>query len=169
MGALLADSGVGLVYGGGKVGLMGILADAVLARRGYVIGVIPRALVEKEIAHEGLTDLRIVESMHERKAMMAELSDAFVAMPGGFGTVEEFIEVLTWSQLGLHAKPCGLLNVDGYFDPLLRFFEHAVREGFVREDHARLVLSAPDPARLMRKLNAWRPSSTPRWIRRMDT
>ena len=169
MGAVLADAGIGLVYGGGKVGLMGAIADAVLSRRGYVIGVIPRALVEKEIAHAGLTDLRIVNSMHERKAMMAELSDAFVALPGGFGTIEEIVEVLTWSQLGLHAKPCGLLNVRGYFDPLLKFFDHAVKEGFVKEEHARLVLADSDPVQLVKKLKAWRPLANPRWIGRSDS
>lgn len=168
MGAALADHGIGLVYGGGKVGLMGAIADSVLARRGYVIGVIPRALVEKEIAHNGLTDLRIVSSMHERKAMMAELSNAFVALPGGFGTMEEFFEVLTWSQLGLHVKPCGLLNVGGYYDPLLRFFEHAVKEGFVREEHSRHVLHDSDPSRLIAKLKGWRPVAAPRWIKRVE-
>ncbi len=127
-GSLLADRGIGLVYGGANVGLMGAVADAALAKGGYVIGVIPRALVEKEVAHKHLTDLRVVGSMHERKATMAELSDAFIALPGGFGTMEEFVEVLTWSQLGLHAKPCGLLNVSGYYDPLLAFFRHAVRK-----------------------------------------
>lgn len=168
MGEVLADAGIGLVYGGGKVGLMGAVADAVLVRRGYVIGVIPRALVHKEVAHDRLTDLRVVGSMHERKAMMAELSNAFVALPGGFGTIEEIVEVLTWSQLGLHAKPCGLLNVGGFYDPLLKFFEHAVKEGFVREEHARLVLADSDPTRLIHKLKAWRPVASPRWINRAD-
>lgn len=167
-GAVLADRGIGLVYGGGKVGLMGAVADAVLVRGGYVIGVIPRALVEKEVAHERLTDLRIVGSMHERKAMMAELSDAFVALPGGFGTIEEFVEVLTWSQLGLHAKPCGLLNVGGYYDPLLAFIDHAVKEGFVKAEHARLVVADTDPVRLLERLQAWKPGAGPRWISRRD-
>ena len=168
LGAVLADQGIGLVYGGGNVGLMGEIADAALARGGYVIGVMPRALVAKEVAHKGLTDLRIVGSMHERKAMMAELSDGFLAMPGGFGTIEEFVEVLTWSQLGLHNKPCALLNVAGYFDPLLAFVEHAVREGFVRAEHARLVLAGTDPASLVRELATWRPTAAPRWIGRGD-
>jgi uncharacterized protein (TIGR00730 family) len=169
LGTALVDAGIGLVYGGGKTGLMGALADAVLAKGGYVIGVIPRALVEKEVAHHGLTDLRIVSSMHERKAMMAELCDAFIAMPGGFGTIEEFVEVLTWSQLGLHAKPCALLNVNGYYDPMLTFFNHAVKEGFVRDEHARLVLADTDPARLLGRLKAWRPPAIPRWINRRES
>lgn len=169
MGAALADRSIGLVYGGGKVGLMGAIADAVLVRGGYVIGVIPRALVEKEIAHAGLTDLRIVGSMHERKAMMAELSDAFIAMPGGFGTIEEFVEVLTWSQLGLHSKPCGLLNIGGYYDPLLKFFDHSVREGFVKEEHARMVVADTDPVRLLERLKAWKPPQIPKWIGRRES
>jgi uncharacterized protein (TIGR00730 family) len=169
LGRVLADRGVGLVYGGGRVGLMGEIANAVLARQGYVIGVIPRALVEKELAHKGLTDLRIVSSMHERKAMMAELGDAFIAMPGGLGTVEEFVEVLTWAQLGLHTKPCGLLNVGGYFDPLLAFFQHAVREGFVAAEHARLVISDTEPTRLLDRLASYRPVARPKWIGRTDS
>lgn len=170
LGAALADHSVGLVYGGGNVGLMSTVADAALARRGYVIGVIPRALVEKEAAHKGLTDLRIVESMHERKAVMAELSDAFIALPGGLGTIEAFIEVLTWSQLGLHGKPCALLNVAGYFDPLVHFVNHAVKEGFVSADHARLMLADTDPQRLIARLAAWRPpSDSPKWLHRSDS
>lgn len=169
IGTLLADRGIGLVYGGAKVGLMGEVADAALARGGYVIGVIPRALVEKEVAHQNLTDLRIVGSMHERKAMMAELSDAFVALPGGFGTMEEFFEVLTWSQLGLHGKPCGLLNVGGYYDPLLTFFNHAVTEGFVSAKHAELVLADSEPAKLLERLTRWHAPRTPKWIGRADS
>ncbi len=169
IGAMLADRGIGLVYGGANVGLMGEVADAALSRGGYVIGVIPRALVEKEVAHKNLTDLRIVGSMHERKAMMAELSDAFVALPGGFGTMEEFVEVLTWSQLGLHVKPCGLLNVAGYYDPLLTFFKHSVTEGFVSRSHAELVLADSEPGILLDRLAAWRPPRTPKWIGRGDS
>lgn len=169
IGAMLADRGIGLVYGGANVGLMGAVADAALSRGGYVIGVIPRALLEKEVAHKHLTDLRIVGSMHERKAMMAELSDAFIAMPGGFGTMEEFVEVLTWSQLGLHAKPCGLLNVAGYYDPLLAFFRHSVKEGFVSAAHEGLVLSDADPGKLLDRLGTWRPPRTPKWIGRGDS
>src|SRR5215469_5924737 len=128
LGRCLASSGIGIVYGGGKVGLMGVLADAAIEQGGEVIGVIPRMLVDREIAHPGLTELRIVGSMHERKALMADLSDAFIAMPGGYGTLDEFCEILTWTQLGLQQKPIGMLNVDGYFDPLLALFDHAVAE-----------------------------------------
>ncbi|HLY39456.1 MAG TPA: TIGR00730 family Rossman fold protein, partial [Candidatus Binatia bacterium] len=135
LGAALARAGIGLVYGGGSVGLMGLLADAVLAGGGEVIGVIPRALATREIAHHGLADLRIVESMHERKALMTELADAFVALPGGFGTLEELLEVVTWAQLGLHAKPIAVLNVAGYFDGLIALFEHAIAERFVHPGH----------------------------------
>lgn len=165
----LVDLGLGLVYGGGKVGMMGTIADEVLRREGYVIGVIPKALVSKELAHDGLTDLRIVESMHERKATMAELSDAFVALPGGFGTLEEFVEVLTWSQLGLHRKPCALLNVGGFYDPFLKFIEHMVKEEFVKPDAARLVLSDSSPERLLKKIRDWKPPVTTKWIGRVDS
>ena len=140
MGEALALRKVGLVYGGGNVGLMGIVADAALAAGGEVIGVIPKALVAKEIAHTSLTDLRVVGSMHERKALMAELSDAFVMLPGGFGTFEEFCEVLTWAQLGLHQKACGLLNIEVYYNHLIALFDHAVAEQFVRPQHRSLVL-----------------------------
>src|SRR3954453_6200666 len=140
LGSALARRSLELVYGGGRVGLMGTIADAVLAEQGKVIGVIPEALLAKEVGHQGLKDLRVVGSMHERKALMVELSDAFIAMPGGFGTLEEFCEVLTWAQLGLHPKPCGLLNVLGYYDPLLAFFGHAAAERFVRPEHRALVL-----------------------------
>jgi uncharacterized protein (TIGR00730 family) len=143
LGRALAARGVGLVYGGGKVGLMGAIADAALAAGGEVIGVIPKALVRRELAHRGLTELRVVDSMHERKALMARLADAFVALPGGFGTMDEFCEILTWAQLGLHRKPYGLLNVDGYFDRFLAFVDHGVAEGFIRADQrARLRVSA---------------------------
>lgn len=169
LGSCLVDLGLGLVYGGGNVGLMGTIADEVIRREGYVIGVIPKALVSKELAHNGLTDLRIVESMHERKAMMAELSDAFIAMPGGFGTLEEFVEVLTWSQLGLHRKPCALLNIGGFYDPFLKFIDHMVKEEFVKPDAARLVLSDSDPERLLKKIRAWQPPLTTKWIGRVDS
>jgi uncharacterized protein (TIGR00730 family) len=151
---LLCRRGVGLVYGGGRVGLMGVLADACLAEGGRVTGVIPQALVDKEVAHLGLTELRVVGSMHERKAAMAELSDAFVALPGGYGTWEELFEMLTWTQLGIQRKPCGLLNVNGYYDPLLKFADQAVSEGFLREANRRLLLSDDDPERLLDRL--WR-------------
>ena len=147
LGRALAARETGLVYGGARVGLMGIVADAVLAGGGEAIGVIPSAMVAREIAHGGLTDLRVVSSMHERKAAMADLADAFIALPGGWGTWEELFEVVTWAQLGLHQKPCGLLNVQGYFDPLLAFVAHAVEEGFVRREHARMLVvsSAAEP------------------------
>jgi uncharacterized protein (TIGR00730 family) len=164
MGQLLAGHGIELVYGGGNIGLMGILADAALQAHGRVIGVIPESLLAKEVGHSGLTELRIVKSMHERKALMADLSDAFIAMPGGFGTFEEFCEVVTWSQLGIHAKPCGLLNVEGYYDPLLELFEHAVGEGFLREENRRLVLEAREPARLLGKMERFRSPSVAKWI-----
>jgi uncharacterized protein (TIGR00730 family) len=143
---------VGVVYGGSNVGLMSIVADTVIKEGGEIIGVIPEALVAKEIAHQGLTDLRLVGSMHERKALMSDLADAFIAMPGGYGTLEEFCEVLTWSQLGLQRKPCGLLNVEGYYDFLLSMFDHAVREGFLKSEHRDLVVSAEAPAELVARL-----------------
>jgi uncharacterized protein (TIGR00730 family) len=141
--------GIGLVFGGGNVGLMGAIADAVLAAGGHAIGVIPHALVARELAHRGLPDLRVVNSMHERKAMMAGLSDAFIAMPGGFGTFEEFCEVVTWTQLGVHRKPCGLLNVGGFYDPLLALIARASAEGFIKPENQRIIVSDPDPARLL--------------------
>jgi uncharacterized protein (TIGR00730 family) len=165
LGLLLAQSQIGVVYGGGNVGLMGALADAALAAGGEVIGVIPEHLVSKELAHGGV-DLRIVHSMHERKALMADLSDAFIALPGGYGTFEEFCEVLTWSQLGLHAKPCGLLNVDRYYDGLLGLIDHAVNEGFVRPESRDLVLVDEDARSLVERLAAWRAPRLEKWIGR---
>jgi uncharacterized protein (TIGR00730 family) len=138
----LVQRGIGIVYGGAGRGLMGLLADTALAAGGEVIGVMPRAMVDREIAHRGLSKLHIVGSMHERKALMAELSDGFIAMPGGFGTFEEFCEVVTWNQLGIQNKPCGLLNVNGYYDPLLRLFDHAVAEGFVKPENRSLVIAS---------------------------
>jgi uncharacterized protein (TIGR00730 family) len=167
LGAELAARDVGLVYGGAHVGLMGLVADTVPGRRGRVVGVIPRSLVEAEVAHTDLDDLRVVDSMHERKALMAELSDGFVTLPGGFGTLEEFCEVLTWSQLGLHdpPKPCGLLDVAGYFAPLLALFDAGVAEGFVRPEHRRLVLASTGPAALLDDLAAWvPPPPTRKWV-----
>lgn len=164
LGRLLAARGLELVYGGGNIGLMGVLADSVLEAEGRVIGVIPEPLMAKEVGHAGLTELRIVKSMHERKALMADLSDAFIAMPGGFGTFEEFCEVVTWSQLGIHAKPCGLLNVEGYYDSLLALFDDAVREGFLREENRTLVLEDSDPARLLNKMASFVASRPEKWI-----
>lgn len=170
LGRLLARRGVGLVYGGASVGLMGAVADAALAGGGEVLGVIPRRLEEREIGHRGLTKLHVVGSMHERKQKMADLSDAFIAMPGGMGTLEELSETLTWSMLGLHAKPLGLLDVDGYWKPLETFLDHAVTEGFLRAEHRALVLSDADPARLVDRLAAWTPPPhIVKWIDREDT
>jgi uncharacterized protein (TIGR00730 family) len=155
-GRELIARGYGLVYGGGNVGLMNVIADTVLGLGGEVIGVIPNALVSKEVAHRGLTQLLVVGSMHERKALMAELSDGFVAMPGGIGTMEEFFEVLSWAQLGLHEKPCGLLNVAGYYDPLIRFLDHAVTDDFIKPKHRALMLVEGAPAKLLDRFEqAW--------------
>lgn len=164
MGQLLAYRGLTLVYGGGNVGLMGIIADAVLAEGGQVVGVMPEFLASKEIAHAGLTELHIVRSMHERKALMAELADAFIAMPGGYGTFEEFCEILTWAQLGLHQKPHGLLNVAGYYDPLIRLFDHAVSEQFVNPLYRSMVLESANPSELLDQLAQYHPKITPKWI-----
>ena len=169
LGRTLAERGIGLVYGGARVGLMGIIADATLTAGGQAIGVIPAALVAREIAHEGLTELRIVSSMHERKALMADLSDAFIAVPGGWGTLEEFFEVLTWAQLGLHQKPCGLLNVLGYFDGLLSFLEHAVGERFLRREYASMIAVAASPAALLDRLGSYAPPAVEKWIDRATT
>ena len=169
MGKLLATRGIGLVYGGGAVGLMGVIADAALEAGGSVIGVIPQALFDREIGHGGVTDLRIVDSMHTRKAMMAELSDAFIAMPGGVGTFEEFFEAITWTQLGLHRKPCGLLNVDGFYTPLALFIDQAVSEGFIKPIHRTAVIVDSDPARLLDSLATIDLPDVPKWIRREET
>ena len=153
LGHELVARGYGLVYGGGNVGLMTVIADAVLESNGHVTGVIPNALVSKEVAHLGLSDLRVVDSMHERKALMAQLSDGFIAMPGGIGTMEEFFEVLSWAQLGLHEKPCALLNVGGYYDPLIQFLDHAVEQGFIKPKHRALLIVESDPDRLLDRLD----------------
>lgn len=152
LGAQLARRGLGLVYGGGNIGLMGIIADAALAAGGEVIGVIPQHLLLREVAHAGLSSLHVVDSMHTRKALMADLSDAFIAAPGGFGTLDELCEILTWAQLGLHQKPCGVLNVAGYFDPLLGMFDMATREGFLSAPHRQLIISDNDADRLLDRL-----------------
>jgi uncharacterized protein (TIGR00730 family) len=157
LGREMVARGVGLVYGGAGVGLMGVLADTLLEGGGEVIGVIPRHLVAREIAHADVTDLRVVETMHERKALMAELGDGFVALPGGAGTLEELFEAWTWAQLGLHLKPCAVLNVEGYFDSLLRLVEHTVQEGFMRAEYARMLIAEPDPAALLDRLASYRP------------
>ena len=169
LGHTLGARGIGVVYGGACVGLMGVMADAALAAGTDVTGVIPSALVAKEIAHRGLTDLRVVASMHERKALMAELSDAFIALPGGWGTLDELFEVLTWGQLGLHRKPCGLLNAHGYFDRLLSFLDHTVEQGFVRREYRSMIAVSPSPAALLDTLASYRPPKVEKWIDRAST
>ncbi len=170
LGRLLAGRGIELVYGGGNVGLMGIIADACLGAGGTVIGVIPEALIGKEVAgrvvdHRGLTRLEVVDSMHTRKARMAELADGFIALPGGFGTFEEFCEILTWGQLGFHVKPMGLLNVNGFYDPLLALFERAVAEGFLREENRAMGLAASDIESLLAAMAAYRPEPVSKWLK----
>jgi uncharacterized protein (TIGR00730 family) len=161
---------LGLVYGGGSVGLMGVLADAVLSEGGEVIGVIPQGLANRELAHAGLSELRVVSSMHERKATMAALADGFIALPGGLGTLEETLEVLTWSQLGIHRKAVGVLNVAGYFDGLRRLLGHAAAEGFIRPEHLGLLLFAEAPAALLDAVAAWRPPALARaWLTSSQT
>ncbi len=149
LGTRLAEAGIGLVTGGGKGGLMGIAADAALDAGGEAVGVIPQALLDREVGHEGMTELLVVRTMHERKATMAELADAFVALPGGLGTLEEIAEALTWAQLGIHAKPCGLLDVDGYYAPLVAFLDHAVAQGFVLAEHRAALVVASEPDALL--------------------
>jgi uncharacterized protein (TIGR00730 family) len=162
LGTLLAENRIGLVYGGAHVGLMGILADAALAAGGEVIGVIPHALIDREIAHRGLTQLIEVTTMHERKARMAEESDAFIALPGGFGTLDEFFEIITWAQLGIHAKPCILLNTGGYYDGLLRFLDSAVTEGFMKRENRALIRLAADTEEALASIwQAWRSQAKP--------
>lgn len=166
MAAELVRRNIGLVYGGGNVGLMGIIADAVLKAGGEVRGVIPEHLMAREVGHKGLTKLHVVHTMHERKALMADLSDAFVALPGGFGTLEEFCEAVTWTQLGLHAKPCGILNVMGFYSPLLAMLDHAVEERFLKPENRALVLARDKPADLLQALEDWRPSHVEKWLSR---
>lgn len=168
LGEALVARDITLVFGGGRVGMMGEIARTVLASGGRVVGVIPKALVRKEIVYEDLTELHVVESMHERKAMMAKRSDGFIAMPGGYGTFEEFCEVLTWSQLGFHHKPVALLNVAGYYDGLLALFDHAVAEAFVRPLHRTLVIAERDPVALLDRLAAYQPPTVEKWITSPD-
>jgi uncharacterized protein (TIGR00730 family) len=168
VGRLLAERNVRLIYGGGHVGLMGILADAVLEHGGEVHGVITRALERKEIAHAGLTTLEVVETMHERKALMADAADAFVMLPGGFGTWEEFLEALTWTQLGVHLKPCGVLNVAGFFDPLIALIDQATKQRFVRREHRDLLVIDFDPSTLLDRLGAWEPVIFDKWVDRSE-
>lgn len=168
-GRTLAAEGITLVYGGGSVGLMGVLADATLAAGGKAIGVIPHSLQIKEVGHTALTELHVVDTMHERKARMADLSDAFVALPGGLGTLEEIFEIITWSILGIHAKPCGFLNVEGYFDSLLRFLDESVAAQFIRPDHANMILVAREPREMLRMVRAYKAPPIEKWIRRDQT
>ena len=165
LGTLLAREKIELVYGGGMVGLMGIVADAVLQHGGHVIGVIPEKLVIKEVVHEKLPDLRVVKSMHERKALMAELADGFIALPGGYGTFEEFFEVLAWGQLGWHQKPFGLLNVAGFYLPLIEFLDHARNEGFIRPQHRELVLVEDSAEKILSRMKKFQPANEVKWAR----
>ena len=164
LGKAMCERGIGVVYGGSSVGLMATLADTMLDELGDIIGVIPKMLVEREVANTTLDDLRVVGSMHERKALMAELADGFVALPGGIGTLEEFFEIWTWGQLGMHAKPCGLLNIAGYFDPLLAFLDRAVEERFVRQTHRDMVIVDSDPRRLLDRFAIYEPPRVVKWI-----
>ncbi len=164
VGEFLAKNNIELVFGGGRVGLMGKIADTVLANGGKVIGIIPESLAIREVAHSGLTELFVVDSMHRRKAMMAEFSDGFIALPGGFGTFEEFCEIVTWAQLGIHQKPCALLNVAGYYDSLETLFDHATNEEFIRPDHRSLVLAAKNIETLYQKMKEFQPPVLEKWI-----
>jgi uncharacterized protein (TIGR00730 family) len=166
LGRLLARREIRLVYGGAQVGLMGVLADAALSQGGQVHGVITRALAGKEIAHQGLTTLEIVETMHERKAAMADKSDGFIMLPGGFGTLDEFFEVVTWTQLGIHSKPCGVLNVDGFFDPLRALLELAAGQRFIGPEHRDMVIMESDPEALLDRLSSWTPVTVDKWLDR---
>lgn len=165
LGHMLARANIGLVYGGASIGLMGAVANAALAAGGEVIGVIPGALAEKEIAHRGLTDLRVVTSMHERKALMAELSDGFVALPGGIGTLEELFEVWTWAQLGHHAKPCAVLNVNGFYDDLITFLDGVADRRFMKSAHRAMLIVAREPVELVGRLQAYEPPAVTKWIK----
>lgn len=164
VGAALAKAGVRVVFGGGRVGLMGIVADAAIAAGGEVIGVIPAALDRREVAHRGVSELHIVETMHERKALMAELSDAFITLPGGLGTLEELFETLTWSQLGIHQKPVGVINVAGFFDPLLTMLDHLVTSDFLDQEHRALLLEATSMADMLSQMERWTPPEVDRWF-----
>jgi len=169
LGVALARREIGLVYGGSRMGLMGRLAQAVLDEGGEVVGVIPRALMNREVAHPNLADLVVTESMHERKAEMAARSDGFIAAPGGLGTLEEFFEVLTWSQLGFHRKPCGVLNVDGYYEPLVALLDRALQEGFLQDAHRRMVLVESEPAPLLDRMVRYEAPRVPQWIGQGET
>lgn len=165
----LVDRDLGLVYGGASVGIMGLIAEAVLQLGGRVVGVMPEALVRKEIAHKRLTELHVTQSMHERKTLMAELSDGFIAMPGGIGTLEEIFEIWTWAQLGFHAKPCGLLNVAGYFDSLTMFLDHAVTEQFVKKPHRSMLIVEHESEALLDRFASYEPPSVQKWVGKAET
>lgn len=169
VGSLLGREGIGLVYGGGSVGLMGELADAALAAGGEVIGIIPRALWDREVGHRALTKLHVVETMHDRKAMMASLADAFLALPGGLGTLEEIFEIWTWAQLGIHAKPLGFLDVNGFWSPLMEFLDRAVGAGFLRAQHRAIAFVESDPRTLLQRFGEYEPPSVQKWLTREET
>ncbi len=165
LGNILAREKIELVYGGGCLGLMGIVSEAVLKNDGHVIGVIPEKLVIKEVVHEKLPDLRIVKTMHERKALMADLSDGFIALPGGYGTFEEFFEVLAWGQLGWHQKPFGLLNIAGFYSPLMQFLDHTTGEGFIRPKHRELIIMESGPEKILQRMRQFQPSTEVKWVK----
>ena len=169
VGKFLANRGIELVFGGGRVGLMGMVADSAVAAGGRAIGAIPESLAIKEIAHQGLDELHVVDSMHERKALMAELSDGFIALPGGFGTFEEFCEIVTWAQLGIHSKPCGLLNVNGFYDPLIEMFDRSTRQQFIRPEHRGLVIVGSSIEELFDKMEAYSPPYIEKWLDKKST
>ena len=164
LGQVMVERGLGLVYGGSRVGLMGAIADAVLAAGGRAVGVIPEALMKKELAHKGLTELHVVQSMHERKTLMADRADGFIAMPGGVGTLEEIFEMWTWAQLGFHGKPCGLLNVAGYYDALAKFLDGTVESAFMQPQHRQMLAIESDPKRLLDRFSAYQAPSVSKWI-----
>lgn len=165
----LVDRDIKLIYGGASVGIMGLIADTVLQLGGQAVGVIPDALVQKEVAHKNLTELHVTQSMHERKTLMAELSDGFIAMPGGIGTLEEIFEIWTWAQLGFHKKPCGLLNIEGYFDSLTTFLNHAVEEQFIKTPHRSMLLIDADPEKLLDRFASYEPPTIPKWVEKIET
>lgn len=168
LGEVLASEKIELIYGGSSIGMMGELADAVLEHGGQVTGVIPQRLVEKEAAHTGIGNLIVVASMHQRKAQMSDLADGFIALPGGIGTLEGFLEIVTWGQLGIHVKPCGLLNVAGYFDALIQWLDDSVKEGFITEGHRAMILVDDDPSRLVKRMREFRPSEGERLLERAN-
>lgn len=164
LGKVIAEKNIRLVYGGGNVGIMGEIANSVLKNGGKVSGVIPKSLFDKELAHKGLTELIVVDTMHERKAKMSELSDGFIALPGGIGTIEEFFEVMTWAQLGFQVKPCGLMNVTGYYDALVNFMDHMTYEKFLRPEHRKIMIVEQEPLKLIEGLNDYKPSYNEKWL-----